>query len=1038
MRSLMQGFVCVSLVLGLSVQGETLGVNECSKVYHYLRTLSITKYHTESYSLKCGWWQRCTRTRLASYPQYYTEWTPEERTECCDGWRRDRFGQCAMVICDPPCINGDCVAPDTCQCQPGYTGITCNTDIDECDLQISIGVFNSVLKCDHMCINSIGSYRCECELGYTLNTDRHTCKDTDECLVSRTHNCQQNCTNVPGGFECNCHGGYTINGDGATCDGVGECSQDMACDHFCIITNGSFECACEMGYRNDSNNCYDIDECSLGEHDCSQICINGNGTFTCDCYEGYELGMNNKTCFDIDECAPSSMNCDKIRICNVTDEHSVCSYFKGHIINTTTVELNIGTKDDVGVRLGGGRYPSEGRVEVFYGGQWTTVCGSSWDLNDAHVVCKQLNYTKAASFVTSSASFGQGIGPMHLHNVQCVGTERDIRDCPNRCGQAAWVNCTSEIRLVGSPPSYGRLELFFNGEWGTVCDDGWDGNDATVVCRQLNFPSLYTYWGSATPFGPGSGPIHMTYLSCGGSETRLKYCQHRHAGSTCSHGEDVAVKCNAGTTDIRLVGGTSSSGTVEVLYGGAWRTVCGNGWDINDAHAACRQLHFERAESILSNGTFRYGSEPGSYELSDFRCGGSNKRLLDCSRTTNTVCQHSQDAGVICEIDKPPSFNCTALQVCSQTGRKLICACVEDEEHELTNMTGSTEGPCRNDDPTNPTKIHLCRNRTGEFSCGCVEGFQLNIENIFCQSETTHDCNTMQSCRNTKGGYDCPCIEGYTRNDETGECDDIDECSTDYMNCPEAQICNTFNKTIFCECLEGNATDCDLDNCINTCAGVEVCTNGACSCYQGYFLNTENMPCEGGGCGEMIHECTDMETCNNTIGGYECPCMNGFLRGQGVNATCDDIDECMEETDGCDHLCMNTVGGYSCACVAGFTLLEDRHTCVMPMSLQEAYMAVKEGGTTKRSSIGGWFFPLGMIVACALVAAVVIGRKKSERFRDGTDRMMSAAESLRERIAGSAARSGAQSDRSSGRHGSQLSPVKPRSDTADGMGDTSI
>ena len=61
------------------------------------------------------------------------------------------------------------------------------------------------------------------------------------------------------------------------------------------------------------------------------------------------FSFNNNLCptKDIDECAPSSMNCDKIRICNVTDEHSVCSYFKGHIINTTTVELNIGTKGKI-------------------------------------------------------------------------------------------------------------------------------------------------------------------------------------------------------------------------------------------------------------------------------------------------------------------------------------------------------------------------------------------------------------------------------------------------------------------------------------------------------------------------------------------------------------------------------------------------------------------------------------------------------------------------------------------------------------------
>ena len=104
--------------------------------------------------------------------------------------------------------------------------------------------------------------------------------------------------------------------------------------------------------------------------------------------------------------------------------------------------INPLVQDDVGARLVGGRYDSEGRVEVFYGGRWTTVCHSSWDLNDAHVVCKQLNYTKAAS-VTYSASFGEGTGPIHLHNVQCGENERDIGDCPNRCGQAAWVNCTS-------------------------------------------------------------------------------------------------------------------------------------------------------------------------------------------------------------------------------------------------------------------------------------------------------------------------------------------------------------------------------------------------------------------------------------------------------------------------------------------------------------------------------------------------------------------------------------------------------------------
>ena len=102
------------------------------------------------------------------------------------------------------------------------------------------------------------------------------------------------------------------------------------------------------------------------------------------------------------------------------------------------------------------------------------------------------------------------------------------------------------LRLVGgSSYNEGRVEVNYNGEWGTVCDDGWDNTDAGVVCRQLGFGSSGTAIGSAG-FGQGSGSIWLNNVICIGNESTLASCGHAgiNISTTCNHLNDAGVRCN--------------------------------------------------------------------------------------------------------------------------------------------------------------------------------------------------------------------------------------------------------------------------------------------------------------------------------------------------------------------------------------------------------------------------------------------------------------------------------------------------------------
>ncbi|XP_076079323.1 scavenger receptor cysteine-rich domain superfamily protein-like [Mytilus galloprovincialis] len=151
--------------------------------------------------------------------------------------------------------------------------------------------------------------------------------------------------------------------------------------------------------------------------------------------------------------------------------------------------------------------------------------------------------------------FGSGNGTIWLSDLDCVSHEADISLCTNsgwgthscRHGEDVGLNCDTDVRLVhGKSVSEGRLEIFHDNIWGTVCNNNFDTRDAMVICRILGYKNAY---------------VISFYIFL--------------------------------ATQIRLVGGSvPTEGRVEVFHKGKWGTICDDLFDVNDAKVLCRTMGF--------------------------------------------------------------------------------------------------------------------------------------------------------------------------------------------------------------------------------------------------------------------------------------------------------------------------------------------------------------------------------------------------------------------------------------------------------------
>ncbi|KAF4802735.1 Neurotrypsin [Turdus rufiventris] len=348
------------------------------------------------------------------------------------------------------------------------------------------------------------------------------------------------------------------------------------------------------------------------------------------------------------------------------------------------------------IRLAGGSNAHEGRVELYHGGQWGTICDDQWDDADAEVVCRQLGLGGVAK-AWSQAYFGEGSGPVLLDEVRCTGNELSIEQCPksswreHNCGhkEDAGVSCTpltdGALRLTGGRGSHeGRLEVYHTGQWGTVCDDGWTELNTQVVCWQLGFKYGKSAGMEKESYSEGSsGPIWLDDVICSGKETNLLQCSRREWGKhDCSHEEDVRLICHPENDSrkrslgppIRLMDGENKrEGRVEIFINGQWGTICDDGWSDKDAAVVCRQLGYKGAARARTMAYF--GEGKGPIHVDNVKCTGHERSLADCIKqdigTHN--CRHSEDAGVICDhLSKKVPGNSNKDSLASVCGLRLL------------------------------------------------------------------------------------------------------------------------------------------------------------------------------------------------------------------------------------------------------------------------------------------------------------------------------------------------------------------------------
>ncbi|XP_063330561.1 lysyl oxidase homolog 2A isoform X1 [Pelmatolapia mariae] len=383
----------------------------------------------------------------------------------------------------------------------------------------------------------------------------------------------------------------------------------------------------------------------------------------------------------------------------------------------------------------------EGRVEVFYNGEWGTVCDDDFSIYAAQVVCRELGFTGAESW-SPSAKYGKGEGRIWLDNVHCTGSEKSLAHCESngfgvsdcKHSEDVGVVCSSkripgfkfirnqansqegltvqveEVRIRATyshrkriPITEGFLEVKDGGKWRQICNEDWNQMNSRVICGMQGFPGEKRF--NARPYKLLASRRKKNYwgfsINCTGNEADLSDCKlgreiEKKGNSTCGKGMPVVVSCVPGRVFapsvsigfrkayrveqplVRLRGGAMiGEGRVEVLKNGEWGTVCDDNWNIRAATVVCRELGFGSAKEALTGA--RMGQGIGPVHMNEVECSGFEKSLTECYFNPNSLgCSHEEDAAVKCNVPAMGFHNRVSKLCLPYRTKNYVCVTVQE------------------------------------------------------------------------------------------------------------------------------------------------------------------------------------------------------------------------------------------------------------------------------------------------------------------------------------------------------------------------